>query len=234
MKWFAIFLAGLLALASPAYAVINSPAAQTIAAGNGATIAFNYSFIIPYQSDGVTPAVTVDLQDNLGVITTLSPSLYTITGVGNSAGGTVVYPLSGAPLASGNYLIITRSLDYTQPTAVSNTSFLPHTVEQIADKLDMQIQQLSLKIGSGSSVSINPLILSSGAGTWQLSVDGSGNLNMTRTAGSGVVNIGNGTPVLVPWLPTSTSYANDTLAASGGIAIGQLYRNGSVTQVRVN
>lgn len=29
------------------------------------------------------------------------------------------------------------------------------------------------------------------------------------------------------------NYANDTAAAAGGIAIGHLYRNGSVVQVRV-
>ena len=34
-------------------------------------------------------------------------------------------------------------------------------------------------------------------------------------------------------LQTTTSYANDAAAAAGGVAIGQLYRNGSVVQVRV-
>ncbi len=32
---------------------------------------------------------------------------------------------------------------------------------------------------------------------------------------------------------TSTSYANDTAAASGGVAVGQIYRNGSLLMVRV-
>lgn len=34
-------------------------------------------------------------------------------------------------------------------------------------------------------------------------------------------------------LASSTSYANDAAAQAGGVAIGQLYRNGSVVQVRV-
>jgi hypothetical protein len=34
-------------------------------------------------------------------------------------------------------------------------------------------------------------------------------------------------------LATSTSYASDAAAAAGGVGIGQLYRNGSVVQVRV-
>ena len=32
---------------------------------------------------------------------------------------------------------------------------------------------------------------------------------------------------------TLSNYANDTAAAAGGVAVGQLYRNGSVIQVRV-
>lgn len=35
-------------------------------------------------------------------------------------------------------------------------------------------------------------------------------------------------------LPGSTTYANDAAAAAGGVAVGQLYRNGSVVQVRVS
>jgi hypothetical protein len=34
-------------------------------------------------------------------------------------------------------------------------------------------------------------------------------------------------------LPSSTSYANDAAAAVGGVAVGDVYRNGSVMQVRV-
>lgn len=34
-------------------------------------------------------------------------------------------------------------------------------------------------------------------------------------------------------LQASTTYANDAVAATGGIAVGQLYRNGSVVQIRV-
>jgi hypothetical protein len=31
----------------------------------------------------------------------------------------------------------------------------------------------------------------------------------------------------------STSYANDAAAAAGGVGVGQVYRNGSVVQVRI-
>lgn len=35
-------------------------------------------------------------------------------------------------------------------------------------------------------------------------------------------------------LPASTSYANDAAAATGGVAVGQVYRNGSVMMIRVS
>ena len=34
-------------------------------------------------------------------------------------------------------------------------------------------------------------------------------------------------------LAASTSYANDSAAAAGGVVVGQFYRNGSVLQIRV-
>ena len=37
----------------------------------------------------------------------------------------------------------------------------------------------------------------------------------------------------LPLLPTSASYANDGAAATGGVAVGQFYRNGSQVMVRV-
>ena len=42
-----------------------------------------------------------------------------------------------------------------------------------------------------------------------------------------------GCTVTLSALPGSPSYANDAVAAAGGVAVGQLYRNGSVVQVRV-
>lgn len=37
----------------------------------------------------------------------------------------------------------------------------------------------------------------------------------------------------LPSIPASTSYTDDTAAAAGGVAVGQVYRNGSVLQIRV-
>jgi len=42
-----------------------------------------------------------------------------------------------------------------------------------------------------------------------------------------------GGPILLAGVQASTSYANDAAAAAGGVAVGQVYRNGSVVQVRI-
>jgi uncharacterized Fe-S cluster-containing radical SAM superfamily enzyme len=34
-------------------------------------------------------------------------------------------------------------------------------------------------------------------------------------------------------IATTASYANDTAAAVGGVAVGQIYRNGNILQVRI-
>jgi hypothetical protein len=52
-------------------------------------------------------------------------------------------------------------------------------------------------------------------------LSGSGNLNLP----------GN---LSLPGLRSSASYANDAAAATGGVAVGQLYRNGSVVQIRIS
>jgi hypothetical protein len=39
---------------------------------------------------------------------------------------------------------------------------------------------------------------------------------------------------LLTAIPGSTTYANDAAAAAGGVAVGQLYRNGSVVQCRIS
>ena len=45
--------------------------------------------------------------------------------------------------------------------------------------------------------------------------------------------VGTNGEIDMPLLASSTSYADDTQASSGGVEIGQLYRNGSVVQIRV-
>lgn len=115
----------------------------TIGLGNGVTTVWPFSFIIPYQADGVTPAVQVSILDTTvtpQTITVLVPGQYSITGVGNDMGGTVIYTPA---LANGKNILIARALDYIQGTSILNQGFFPSTVEVVADNLEEQIQQLN-------------------------------------------------------------------------------------------
>jgi hypothetical protein len=110
--------------------------------GNGVQTAFAYNFAIPSASDG-SALVNVLVVNADGSNTTLSPGTFTITGLNNPSGGVVVYPLSGAPLQVGQNLVIQRGVPYTQNTSVTNQAFYPRTLEQVADWLTYQTQQLA-------------------------------------------------------------------------------------------
>jgi len=49
-----------------------------------------------------------------------------------------------------------------------------------------------------------------------------------------IFNITNDYRIISDTLKNSTTYADDTAAAAGGVEIGQLYRNGSVVQIRIS
>lgn len=108
---------------------------------------FQYGFVADSASD-----ITVSSIATNGTITPLLSSQYTLTinppatnqlwGVG----GTVLYPLSGSPLATGQSLLIQRILPYTQSTSVQNQgNYYAQVTEQALDTLEMQIQQLAAR-----------------------------------------------------------------------------------------
>ena len=87
---------------------------KVVHAGNGSATVFPYGF--PILSDA---HLSVIFTDAAGGETTLSPSLYAATGIGSLGGGSVVYPLAGAALATGTRLIV-RTVPFTQTTVLSN------------------------------------------------------------------------------------------------------------------
>ena len=121
---------------------VATTAALVTLAGNGATTVFNYNFIIPFLSDGVTPAAQVYYTDLSGIPVLLSPSTYTFLGAGNPAGGSVTYPLLGSAIPAGAYISIIRNVPYTQPISFPNQNFFPSTIEALGDMIVEQIQQL--------------------------------------------------------------------------------------------
>lgn len=116
---------------------VTTTSSSTTLSANSATTVWPYTFIIP---DATSVVITVtDANGNPSII---APANYTITGLGNSAGGSVTYPLSGSPLATGNTFTIARAVPYTQPTSIVNQDgFYPDVLEAALDNLEMQIQQ---------------------------------------------------------------------------------------------
>lgn len=116
--------------------------------GNGATTSFTFSFVGDSSS-----YIEVYLTDTNGTVTLLPSSQYTL--ILNSApvgglwgiGGSVTYPVSGTPLAVGNYISIVRAVPYTQSISISNQgAFYPQAVEQALDVLELQIQQINTEL----------------------------------------------------------------------------------------
>lgn len=118
---------------------LSTTANKVIHSGNGATTVWPYTFPIPDAS-----YLSVIYTDASGVETTLSASLYSVTGIGTLTGGNVTYPLSGSPIATGTKLTIVRTVPYTQTTVLSNQGgYYPEVVEARFDLLTMALQQLA-------------------------------------------------------------------------------------------
>jgi hypothetical protein len=110
---------------------------------NGSTTQFSFSF-----PGGPTPNIHVFITDSLGVVTEVLTNLTVninqpIAPNPTTVGGTVIYPVSGAPLAAGNQLTIIRDVPDIQPTALSNQSIIyPEVVEKALDYIVMEVQEL--------------------------------------------------------------------------------------------
>lgn len=86
----------------------------------------------------------VSYTNSAGAVTLLSPSQYSVTGIGTPNGGAVTYPLTGSPISSGTFLTIQRLVPYQQLTDLVNQSgYYPNVVENALDYLTMQTQQLA-------------------------------------------------------------------------------------------
>lgn len=106
--------------------------------GNGVTVAFNCDFRI-FASTDVT-AFYVDPASGSTTPLTINTD-YTISGANNDAGFLLT---TIVPVPSGQNLVVRRVIPYTQPTSFTNQSrFFPVLHQDMADRLEMQIQQIS-------------------------------------------------------------------------------------------
>jgi hypothetical protein len=176
---------------------ISSTSSSITVAGDG----LNQSFSFPFVADSADN-IFVQYVDADGAITDLNPSQYTL--VINPAGpnqlwgvgGTVTYPLVGAPIAAGTYLSIQRILPFTQETTVRNQgNYYAQVTEQAIDELEMQIQQVnsavsrSVQFPASDPSDVNPVLPSFVERANQyLGFDADGNaVALPGTGGSGGV-----------------------------------------------
>ena len=122
--------------------------------GNGSNTSFPFTFKVFSTAD-----VAVTVNDALGAETVLVlDSDYSVTlNVDQEAtpGGTVTYPISGTPLASGLKLSITGNVSYEQGTDIpTGGDFNPTILENALDSLSMQIQQLDEAVSRAAVVPV--------------------------------------------------------------------------------
>ncbi len=113
--------------------------------GNGVTTVFAYGFRILDASH-----IEV-IRTEGGIDTTVSPSAYSVSGVG-SASGNVVF--SVAP-ASGQSITIIRNVPFTQSTDLENQgAYYAETIEQSLDLAAMRDQQLAEELSRAVKVPV--------------------------------------------------------------------------------
>lgn len=135
-------------------ATITNESNRVDQTGNGSTTVFAYTFKITDKThlnvyvNGTLKTVDVD---------------YTVSGVGNDAGGNVTF--TTAP-SSGHRVILLRNVPLTQATAYTQGGKFPAASHEAAlDKLTMQIQQLKERLDRAptltpqNSVGLTPLAL---------------------------------------------------------------------------
>ena len=130
---------------------LSSTINKVIHSGNETATVWPFSFPVHEMTH-----LAVFFTDGTGSETVLSPSLYDVSGIGDPAGGSVTYPLSGSPIASGTKLTLLRTVPYTQTTVLSNQGgYYPEVVERRFDQIYMALQQLEERVGRASLHSLS-------------------------------------------------------------------------------
>ncbi len=157
--------------------------------GNGSTTTFNYTFKITDQDD-----IDVIIRSSSGTETTKTITThYTVTGVGNSGGGTIVFTAGNIP-ASGETVILRRSTPLTQGVDLIENDPLPaNTLEDALDKLTSINQELqeqldrSLKVSKTATITTPEITADASARAGKLlGFDSTGNALDATIDGTGV------------------------------------------------
>jgi hypothetical protein len=158
--------------------------------GNGVATAFPFTFKVFAASN-----LQLTLTDSAGVETVLTLNTHYSVSLNadqdNNPGGTITYPLSGAPMAAGYTLVGLDVLPVSQGTDITNAGrFLPQIHEDVFDKLTIFVQQLKEKVGRAllvaktESISPNELPAAASRAGKFLAFDASGQPTMSSGTGA--------------------------------------------------
>lgn len=209
--------------------------------GNGATTSFSFPFIGDSSS-----YISVQYTNADGAATLLEPFQYTIflnppaTGQIWGIGGTVVYPLSGSPIAAGTSLTISRVLPFQQLITIADQGdFSAQVIEEMGDTLEMQIQQVAARTGSIRGTWVTGTFYNYGdIVTDGINGNDTGNLYscaVANTSGIWATDLANGDWSLalnvqaiintLPAIPNNTVFANISgiTAAPTGVLVSALF-----------
>lgn len=110
--------------------------------GNNVQTVFDYGFKIFNKNQILVKKIVGTVETDLTVDID-----YSVSGVGNDDGGTFTYPLSGSPLANGEYIVAKPNFELKQGAVLINqTSYDAETIENALDSLSMQIKQVSERL----------------------------------------------------------------------------------------
>lgn len=122
---------------------LTTQSTKAVAQGNGATTSWPFTFLIPAIEDLVVTLVDVAS----GNPTVIAPVNYSTTGLSNPNGGSITYPLSGAPLTAATFIVVERFVPDIQETDLTNQGgAYPADIEDALDYLTMITQQLQDQI----------------------------------------------------------------------------------------
>lgn len=123
--------------------------------GNDATTDFPFTFKV-FKKQDVRVTLTNPAGEDQQLVLDSAYSLTLNSNQDANPGGTIRYPISGAPLPTLWRLTATGALPNTQPTDIQNNGgFYPQVVEDMGDRSTIQIQQLQEQVDRSLKFSVS-------------------------------------------------------------------------------
>lgn len=192
---------------------------KVIGQGNAATTNWPFTFLIPDAA-----SLVVLYTDATGLITTIPAGQYSVAGLNDPNGGSVTYPISGAPIAVGSTLTVLRTVAYTQTRSIRNQSgFFPDVYEAALDYLTMQTQQINETLDRSLTLPVTVDGVSV-----ELPVPSAGAVIGWNSTGTALVNLVNAGNIAASgyWLAQVLKVANTDSVLIG---LGNVGAGGSIT-----